>query len=80
MTEDEALEDTEVGTISVQGGTAPYSYELTGTDANDFKIEGTTIKLANTLIENEYVASVKVTDAKGKEKTSDNFTVTVIEE
>lgn len=79
MTEDEATEGTEIGTVSVTGGTAPYSYEVTGTDADKFEVEGTTIKLADTLTQGNYTAAVKATDSKNKEKTSEDFDLEVTE-
>ncbi len=74
----EAVADTEIASVSVEGGTQPYSYELTGTDADKFKIEETKIKIKEqSLTENTYKASVKVTDSKSKTKTSSEFTFTV---
>ena len=79
----EAVADKEIGNISVTGGEKPYSYELTGTDADKFKVEETTLKIKEALTEEKtYKAQVKVTDKNSKEKTSDefNFTVTADEE
>ncbi len=74
----EAVADKEVGSISVDGGTEPYSYELTGTDADKFKIEEDKIKIKETLTEAKtYTAKVKVTDKNSKEKESDEFTIIV---
>ena len=57
----EAVADKEVGSISVDGGTEPYSYELKET-----------LTEAKT-----YTAKVKVTDKNSKEKESDEFTIIV---
>ena len=80
LKESDAVTDSNIGTISVSGGTEPYEYSMEGTDADKFKIEGTTIKTKEDLKENTYNASVKVTDSKSKEKTSDQFTLTVEED
>lgn len=77
----EAVTDKEIGSISVDGGTEPYSYELTGTDADKFKIEETKIKIKENLMEAKtYSAKVKVTDKNSKIKESADFSLTVQED
>lgn len=74
----EAVADKEIGSVSIDGGTEPYSYELTGTDADKFKIEETKIKIKENLTEAKtYTAKVKVTDKNSKEKESSEFNLTV---
>ncbi len=74
----EAVADKEIGSISVDGGTEPYSYILTGTDAESFKVEEEKIKIKEALTEAKtYTAKVKVTDKNSKEKESSEFSLTV---
>ncbi len=53
-------------TITVVGGTAPYSYEITGTDADKFIIDENNIKIKNDLTAGTYNIVVKVTDSHNK--------------
>ena len=77
----EAVADKEVGSVSVDGGAEPYSYELTGTDADKFKVEETKLKIKANLEEAKtYTAKVKVTDKNQKEKESADFSLTVQED
>ena len=80
MTEEEAQADAQVGTVSVTGGTQPYSYELTGTNADSFKMDNENIKVKEALTQNTYSAAVKVTDSKQKTKTSSDFSLEVTTE
>ena len=74
----EATADKEVASISVDGGKEPYTYEITGTDADKFKEEEAKIKLAEALTEEKtYTAKVKVTDKNSKEKESAEFSIEV---
>ncbi len=77
-TKTEATKGQEIGSVSVTGGTEPYTYTIEGTDADSFEMNSTTIQLKENLTEEkEYKATVKVTDSKQKTKTSDEFTFTV---
>ncbi len=77
----EAVTDKEIGSISVDGGKEPYSYELTGTDADKFKIEEAKVKIKENLVEAKtYTAKVKVTDKNSKTKESTDFSLTVQED
>ena len=74
----EAVVDKEIGSVSVDGGTEPYSYELTGTDADKFKIEETKVKIKENLTEPKtYTAKVKATDKNKKTKESAEFSIEV---
>ena len=74
----EAVADKEIGSVSVDGGTEPYSYELTGTDADKFKMEADKIQISENLTEAKiYTAKIKVTDKNSKEKESSEFNLTV---
>ena len=77
----DAVTDKEIGSVVVDGGTEPYSYELTGTDADKFKVEETKVKLKENLTETRtYTAKVKVTDKNSKEKESTDFSLTIIKD
>ena len=70
--------DTKVASLSAEGGTPAYTFELAGEkDDSKFKIEGTEVKAAEELNKGEYTIKVKVVDSKEKEKTSDDITITV---
>ena len=56
-----------IATLQTIGGTAPYSYSLTGTDASSFIIDDTNIKVGATpLIQKTYEIVINVEDANGK--------------
>ena len=56
-----------IATLQAIGGTAPYSYSLTGTDASSFIIDDTNIKVGATpLIQKTYEIVINVEDANGK--------------
>lgn len=68
-----SLENTQVGSISVYGGTAPFVFEYVSgngdTDNSSFIIENNTIKLAsgvnlNYELKNQYFIRLKVTDVE----------------
>lgn len=56
-----------VANFQVIGGTAPFTYSLTGIDASKFIIEGTSIKVGNTaLTAKTYSISIHVQDTNNK--------------
>ena len=68
--------DAVVATLSITGGTGPFTYvleadETNGVDNSSFKIDGTNVKVNTTpLTAKEYKINVKVTDSKGKTFTN----------
>lgn len=68
--------DAVVATLSTQGGTSPFTYNLetdetNGVDNASFKIEGSDVKVNTTpLTQKDYKINVKVTDSKGKTFTN----------
>ena len=76
----EAVADKEIGSVSVNGGTEPYTYKLIGTDADKFRVEENKIKIKENLTEAKtYTAKIKVTDKNDKEKESNDFSLMVQE-
>lgn len=56
-----------VANFQVVGGTAPFTYSLTGTDASKFILDGTSIKVGNTaLTAKTYSISIHVQDTNNK--------------
>ena len=64
--------DAVVATLSAQGGTSPFTYNLevdetNGADNASFKIDGSNVKVnATPLTQKDYKINIKVTDSKGK--------------
>ena len=64
--------DAVVATLSTEGGTSPFTYNLetdetNGVDNASFKVDGSNIKVNTTpLTEKDYKINIKVTDSKGK--------------
>ncbi len=56
-----------VATVSVTGGTAPFTYEVEGTDKDSFEVDTSgNVKVKTKLTEKTYSATIKVTDSKQK--------------
>ena len=56
-----------IATLQTIGGTAPYSYSLTGTDASSFILDDTNIKVGATpLTQKTYEIVINVEDANGE--------------
>ena len=80
---EEQAKGTEIGTLAVESGTKPYTYELvagTGSDDNaDFSIEGDRLK-SNKIFDFEtktsYSIRIKTTD-KNKKSFQKKFTITI---
>ena len=68
--------DAVVATLSAQGGTSPFVYNLEADETNGvdnalFKIDGANVKVDTTPLTNkDYKINVKVTDSKGKTFTN----------
>ena len=75
--------DAVVATLSVTGGTSPFTYNLeadetNGVDNASFKIDGANVKVNTTpLTQKDYKINVKVTDSKGKTFTN-HATISVV--
>lgn len=75
--EADAAIGTTAGTLTVDGGTAPIAYGLTGPDSENFAIDGATVKTAVTpLREGVHEMFVTASDAGGR-RFIDPLTVTV---
>ena len=71
-------QDIKVASLSAEGGTPEITYTLEDSeDKASFKIDGSEIKAASELQAKEYKVKVKATDTKGKEKVSEETTITV---
>lgn len=56
-----------VAVAQVLGGTSPYTLSLSGTNANNFSIDGMTIRVGNvSLVEGKYYVTLTATDIKDK--------------
>ena len=57
-----------VATMTSEGGTAPYTYEISGVDASKFTIDENNIKIKNDLTAGTYNVIVKAIDSHNKTK------------
>ena len=70
--------NAKVASLSAEGGTPELTYALAGgKDDAKFQIKGTEVQAKSELDKGTYTIKVKVTDSKGKEKTSNDITITV---
>lgn len=70
--------NAKVASLSAEGGTPTFTYTLAGgKDDAKFQIKETEVQAKSELDKGTYTIKVKVTDSKGKEKTSNDVTITV---
>lgn len=73
-----SAKDYTVATITATGGTAPYIYSISGTNANKFIISENNIKANEDLTAGDYSIIITATDSHNKTKTT-NATISVAE-
>lgn len=73
-----ATKDYTVATIETTGGTAPYTYSISGIDRAKFTISENNIKASENLTAGNYSIVITATDSHNKTKSA-NVTITVAE-